>query len=64
MKRNLFLVVFLISIVTHFESIAQKAILKVACIGDSVTAGYLLSDATNESYPSQLQILMGRQYEV
>lgn len=64
MKRNLFLVVFLISITSHFESIAQKAILKVACIGDSVTAGYLLSDATNESYPSQLQILMGRQYEV
>lgn len=64
MKRNLFLVVFLISIISHFESIAQKAILKVACIGDSVTAGYLLSDATNESYPSQLQILMGRQYEV
>ena len=64
MKRNLFLVVFLISIISHFESIAQKAILKVACIGDSVTAGYLLSDATNESYPLQLQILMGRQYEV
>lgn len=64
MKRNLFLVVFLISIIIHFESFAQKTKLKVACIGDSVTAGYLLSDATNESYPSQLQILMGGQYEV
>jgi sialate O-acetylesterase len=64
MKRNLFLVVFLISIGCHFETIAQKAIFKVACIGDSVTAGYLLPDAANESYPSQLQILMGEKYEV
>lgn len=64
MKRNLFLVVFLISIIIHFESFAQKTKLKVACIGDSVTAGYLLSDATSESYPSQLQILIGGQYEV
>lgn len=64
MKKNLFLVVFLISILLHFESFAQKGILKVACIGDSVTAGYLLSDAANESYPAQLQILMGEQYEV
>ncbi|WP_348811458.1 GDSL-type esterase/lipase family protein [Flavobacterium maritimum] len=63
-KRNLFLLVFFISVAFHFESVAQKAILKVACIGDSVTAGYLLSDATNESYPSQLQMLMGEKYEV
>lgn len=51
-KKNLFLVVFFISIAFHFESVAQKSTLKVACIGDSVTAGYLLSDAANESYPS------------
>ncbi|MNX34576.1 Acetylxylan esterase precursor [compost metagenome] len=63
-KRNLFLLAFFISISSHFESVAQKAIIKVACIGDSVTAGYLLSDTANESYPSQLQILMGEKYEV
>lgn len=63
-KRNLFLLVFFISISFHFELVAQKAIIKVACIGDSVTAGYLLTDAANESYPSQLQILMGEKYEV
>lgn len=56
--------VFFISISFQFESVAQKAIIKVACIGDSVTAGYLLSDAANESYPSQLQILMGEKFEV
>lgn len=64
LKRNLLLFIFLISTFSHFELAAQKSILKIACIGDSVTAGYLLSDAVNESYPSQLQILMGEKYEV
>ena len=35
---------------------------KVACIGDSLTHGYLLEDA--QSYPAQLQQLLGAQYEV
>jgi sialate O-acetylesterase len=64
LKRNLLLFIFLISILSHIELAAQKSILKIACIGDSVTAGYLLPDAVNESYPSQLQILMGKKYEV
>lgn len=64
LKRNLHLFVFLISTFSQFELAAQKNAVKVACIGDSVTAGYLLSDAVNESYPSQLQILMGEKYEV
>lgn len=44
--------------------IAQKAAIKIACIGDSVTAGYLLGNAGSESYPSQLQALMGESYQV
>ena len=36
---------------------------KVACIGDSLTRGYLLEDAQS-SYPAQLQQLLGAQYEV
>lgn len=35
---------------------------RVACIGDSLTRGYLLTDA--QSYPAQLQTLLGDQYEV
>lgn len=35
---------------------------KVACIGDSLTRGYLLTDA--QSYPAQLQTLLGDAYEV
>ena len=43
---------------------AQKAAIKIACIGDSVTAGYLLGNAGSESYPSQLQALMGESYQI
>ncbi|OAZ03458.1 GDSL-type esterase/lipase family protein [Flavobacterium succinicans] len=37
---------------------------KVACMGDSVTAGYLLGNPTSEAYPSVLQSLLGKDYEV
>ena len=35
---------------------------KVACIGDSLTRGFLLADT--EAYPAQLQTLLGDRYEV
>ena len=35
---------------------------KVACVGDSITAGYLSSCGLN--YPNQLQALLGKQYAV
>lgn len=41
---------------------AQK--IKIACIGNSVTAGYLLPDPKKEAYPAQLQQLLGEQYLV
>lgn len=62
LKRNQFLLVLLILI--QLQVVAQKTLVKVACIGDSVTAGYLLVNPTTESYPSQLQMLMGEKYEV
>ncbi len=37
---------------------------KVACIGDSVTFGYGLQDPSTESYPSQLQKLLGDDFLV
>lgn len=36
--------------------------IKVACVGDSITAGYVLSGA--QTYPSQLQALLGSGYWV
>lgn len=41
---------------------AQK--IRVACVGNSVTRGYGLKDADRESYPSQLQELLGDAYDV
>ncbi|SFG15398.1 GDSL-type esterase/lipase family protein [Oribacterium sp. WCC10] len=36
---------------------------KVACIGDSLTRGYLL-EKESDSYPAQLQKILGNEYEV
>jgi acyl-CoA thioesterase I len=36
----------------------------VACVGDSITAGYLASDPATKSYPAQLQMLFGSQVSV
>lgn len=43
---------------------AQSTKIKIACIGNSITAGYLLKDAAHESYPAQLQKLSGDKYDV
>lgn len=63
-KINTFLFLCLTFLVLGQETIAQNTAIKVACIGDSVTAGYLLTDSGTTSYPSQLQVLMGENYEV
>lgn len=42
----------------------QEKAYKVACIGDSVTYGTGIEDRENDSYPSQLQRLLGDSYEV
>ena len=67
MKRfsvNQFLLSCVVIITFGQLTMAQKTSIKIACIGDSVTAGYLLGNAGSESYPSQLQALMGGKYEV
>jgi lysophospholipase L1-like esterase len=38
--------------------------IKVACVGDSITAGYGLSNPGTQSYPTQLQALLGSGYSV
>lgn len=40
------------------------AALKVACVGDSITAGYALKDPARDAYPAQLARLLGADYEV
>lgn len=41
-----------------------QAQVKVACVGDSITAGYGLSNPGADSYPAQLQVLLGSGYQV
>jgi lysophospholipase L1-like esterase/regulation of enolase protein 1 (concanavalin A-like superfamily) len=40
------------------------AALKVACVGDSITAGYALADPARDAYPAQLARLLSADYEV
>lgn len=37
---------------------------RVACVGDSITAGVGTRNPSSESYPAQLQALLGRRYRV
>ncbi len=60
MKRILFFSLILIESLIGFSQ--QK--IKVACIGNSVTFGYGINDRTSNSYPAQLQELLGSKYEV
>ncbi|MBC8985200.1 sialate O-acetylesterase [Pedobacter sp. N36a] len=62
--KNIILVVWLLSLSLPVNLFAQGKKIKVACIGNSVTAGYLLKDPVAESYPSVLQGLLGNTYEV
>ena len=38
--------------------------IRLACVGDSITAGYRLADAAKDSYPAQLTRLLGAGWEV
>jgi acyl-CoA thioesterase I len=51
----------LLFISLSLASLAQK-IVKVACVGNSITEGYGLKK--EEAYPAQLQLLLGEGYEV
>ncbi len=55
------LLIALLFLSTNF-ALAQKV--RVACIGNSVTAGYLLANAQKDAYPAQLQNLLGNTYDV
>ncbi|MDD5148875.1 MAG: SGNH/GDSL hydrolase family protein [Flavobacterium sp.] len=54
LKFNL---IFLVGILISLQVPAQKK--KVACVGDSITYGLGLSNPSTESYPGQMQVLLG-----
>lgn len=43
---------------------ATAAVLKIACVGDSITEGSGLTSPTTESYPAKLQRVLGTNYQV
>lgn len=43
---------------------AGKSKIKVACVGNSVTYGYLLPEREQNAYPFQLQCMLGNGYDV
>ena len=55
--------VFGILLLTFIGQVSAQAI-KVACVGDSVTFGAGIEDRDENSFPSQLQNLLGSKYEV
>ncbi|MDE7336146.1 MAG: cyclically-permuted mutarotase family protein [Muribaculaceae bacterium] len=57
MKRFALLLVALVAL-------SASAKVKVACIGNSITYGYKLPDREINAYPSQLQRMLGDEYEV
>jgi len=46
------------------ENNTNKKPTRVACVGDSITEGHGLPNPKNDSYPSKLQDLLGKSYEV
>jgi lysophospholipase L1-like esterase/dienelactone hydrolase len=51
-------------ILLHTSIVSAQAPIKVACVGNSITAGAGIKDAANNSYPAQLQALLGDKYAV
>ncbi|WP_316821361.1 GDSL-type esterase/lipase family protein [Pedobacter gandavensis] len=57
-----FLLIWLIFVI-GYEGYAQSKF-RIVCVGNSITYGSGLKDRSRESYPAQLQALLGAQYEV
>lgn len=59
-----FLTLLMATVMSIMTLTAQKKPVKVACVGNSITYGYLLADPATESYPAQLGGMLGGDYEV
>lgn len=64
MKTNQICVLLLSFFLVKMDAFAQKAVIKVACIGNSITYGANIPNRNKNSYPAQLQAYLGSDYEV
>lgn len=55
---------FLMSVAASVAFFVGAAPIRVACVGDSITYGAGIADRAKDSYPAQLQRLLGPGYEV
>ncbi len=62
MKR--YIITFIIAFSSILQLSAKQKPIRVACIGNSITYGSGLQDPKRDSYPSQLQRLLGEAYVV
>ncbi|MBV4358202.1 GDSL-type esterase/lipase family protein [Pinibacter aurantiacus] len=62
-RRAIWIIKVLLVAFVPLNVISQKVI-NVACIGNSITAGAGIKDPTHNSYPAQLQALLGDGYKV
>src|SRR5438094_9534507 len=46
------------------DETTRPAITKIACVGHSITFGSTLKDRDRESYPAQLQAMLGNRWQV
>ena len=46
------------------ETVVRSDPIRVACVGDSITYGYMSSNPSTKSYPARLQELLGDSYVV
>jgi lysophospholipase L1-like esterase len=63
MRRN-FYALFLIVVASLTAAVAQAAPIRFACVGDSITYGYGLTNRASDSYPAQLGRWLGKDYDV
>ena len=60
--RHLFTLLLALSYILSFAQ--SDDVIRVACVGNSITYGYGIADREHDSYPAQLQALLGEGYEV
>lgn len=60
---NKLITAFIVIMIISTSTFARRKI-KVACVGNSITYGLTLENPEKDSYPAQLQLLLGEGYEV
>ncbi len=64
MKRKSYLQLLCLLLLCCNLSFAQQKVVKVACVGNSITQGVGVKDQSKDSYPAVLGRLLGNGYEV